>query len=461
MTEPPHLSRRALLGGALVGAAAVGLSSGAAGAADRSRANASPLTRVKKPDQPEGSDQIPQISNIVVVMMENHTYDSLLGMLPNGGGFTLGTNGQPTNSNPWPKNSVIAPPSKKAVLSSFPMPTPCQVDAHPYNTWEAGHTSYAGGKMDGFVKSQSGPVSMGYYDSSLMPFVNSLASTFPVCTRFFSSVMAQTYPNRRYLMAGTSNGLISDTLKSDVPANGTIFEVLNDNDIEWRNYYAGNVPSILIWTYLAGKPEIYNTTNVVAIDQFFSDAVAGNLPAFSMIDPNFGTSSEENPQDVQFGDQFLSQVVNAVMASPQWESTLLVWTYDEGGGYYDHVPPPKAPKPDSVAPILAPTDPPGDPFTRYGFRVPSGIVSPYAIPGYVSEVDHDFTSILKLVETKWNLPALTKRDAVADNLLDSVDFDSPPAFLTPPTLAAPIDPTLDDGCQESGPGTIPPPGYVT
>lgn len=113
-----------------------------------------------------------------------------------------------------------------------------------------------------------------------------------------------------------------------------------------------------------------------------------------------------------------------------------------------------------MAPILAPTDPSGDPFTRYGFRVPSGIVSPYAIPGYVSEVDHDFTSILKLIETKWNLPAFTYRDAAADNLLDSVDFDSPPAFLTPPTLAAPIDPTLDDGCQESGPGTIPPPGYV-
>ncbi len=391
--------------------------------------------------------------------MENHTYDSLLGMLPGGGGFTLDGAGQPTNSNPWPKKSVIAPPFKNAVLSSFPMPTPCQVDAHPYNTWEAGHTSYAGGKMDGFVKSQSGPVSMGYYDSTVMPFVNSLAETFPRCDQFFSSVMAQTYPNRRYFMAGTSLGLIADDLNVDVPPNGTIFEALNKYGISWKNYYSTD-PSALIWTYLAENPST-TKDRLVSIDNFFTDAAAGTLPAYSMVDPNFGTSSEENPQDVQFGDQFLAQVVNAVMASPQWASTLLVWTYDEGGGYYDHVPPPKAVKPDSVAPKLASTDPPGAVFNRYGFRVPSGIVSPFAKPDYVSSVVHDFTSILKLIETKWNLPALTYRDANAVNLLDSIDLVSEPAFLVPPTLATPIDPTLAEGCQTTGPGTIPPPSYVT
>jgi len=100
-------------------------------------------------------------------------------------------------------------------------------------------------------------------------------------------------------------------------------------------------------------------------------------------------------------------------------------------------------------------------FNRYGFRVPSGVVSPYARPNYVSSVVHDHTSILKLVETKWNLPALTERDAHADDLLDSVDLTSKPAFLTPPTLASPADPTVLDGCLTTGPGTIPPPGYVT
>jgi len=149
-------------------------------------------------------------------------------------------------------------------------------------------------------------------------------------------------------------------------------------------------------------------------------------------------------------------VINAVMSSPQWPGTLLVWTYDEGGGYYDHVPPPAAVSPDSVTSV--PYHPGA--FTRYGFRVPAGIVSPFARPDYVLGVVHDHTSILKLVETKWNLPALTRRDANADNLLDSVDLVNPPAFLTPPTLAAALDPTADDGCQSTGAGTFPPPSAV-
>lgn len=465
MSEPLYVSRRALLGGALAGAAAVGLSAGSAGASNRGgQSKVRTLSKkvgpgtLPNPSAPAGSDQLPQITTIVALMMENHTYDSVLGMLPGrGDGFTLGTDGQPTNSNPWPKKSAFAPPFKNAAVRAFPMPTPCQQDAHPYNTWDAGHESYSDGKMDGFVKSQSGPVAMGYYDQTVMPFVNSLATTFPVCDRFFSSVMAQTYPNRRYFMAGTSLGLITDTLNDDQPPNGTIFEALNTHGISWKNYYS-TLPSYLIWTYLANDPAV--TANAVNISEFFSDAAAGTLPAYSMVDPNFDTQSEENPQDVQFGDQFMSQVINAVMSSPQWPNTLLVWTYDEGGGYYDHVRPPRAVKPDAVPPALAPGDHPGS-FNRYGFRLPSGVVSPFARPNYVSSVVHDHTSILKLIETKWNLPALTYRDAAADNLLDSVDLVNPPAFLTPPTLAAALDPTLDDGCQSTGPGTIPPPSYVT
>ena len=408
--------------------------------------------------------------------MENHTYDSILGTLPvatvPNAGFTVGSNGRPTNSNPWPKDSVFPPPGKEAVLTAFPMTTACQLSipgpngkstAYPWNTWEAGKVSYADGRMDGFVKSQSGPVSMGYYDSSFLPFVYSLAETFPVCTNFFSSVMAQTYPNRRFFMAGTSLGMIADTLNTDRPPNGTIFEALNAHGISWKNYYS-NTPSILIWTYLYTDDVPNITENVVAIGEFFTDCANGTLPAYSMVDPNFEDSSEEDPQDVQNGDYFLSQVINAVMQSPQWPHTLLVWTYDEGGGYYDHVPPPRAVKPDDVPPMLTAGDRPGS-FDRYGFRVPSGIVSPYAIPGYASTVTHDFTSILKLIETKWNLPALTRRDAQADDLLDSVDITSAPAFLTPPTLAPAMNPgdplTSDAACEAIEPIPVPPPGYVT
>ena len=113
------------------------------------------------------------------------------------------------------------------------------------------------------------------------------------------------------------------------------------------------------------------------IDQFYVDAAAGNLPAYSLVEPNYDEQSEENPQDIQFGDQFVGKVVNAVMSSPNWPKTMLIWTYDEHGGYYDHVPPPAAIPPDDVPPALVAGDPPGG-FDRYGFRVPCAVVSPYA-----------------------------------------------------------------------------------
>jgi len=464
MDEPQPISRRAVLGGALVGAtafvttaASAGASAGAAPPRSRFRAKLRP-GMLPNPRAAAGTDQLPRITNIVVVMMENHSYDNVLGMLKGrGDGFAKNTHGVPLASNPWPETSAAIPPFKNAVVRAFPMPNPCQQAHYPFNTWDAYWTSYAGGKMDGFVKSPSGPVSMGYFTPSVMPFVNSLAATFPVCDRYFCSVGAQTYPNRRFLMAGTSLGLLIDTLPSDRPPNGTVFEALMAHAISWKNYYS-SLPSSLIWTYQAGVPGF--ASHLAKIGEFFSDASAGTLPSFSLVDPDFGKQSEENPQDVQYGDQFLSQVVNAVMSSPQWPGTLLVWCYDESGGYYDHVPPPKAVKPDNVAPITTAGDQ-EEGFTRLGFRVPAGVVSAYARPHYVSHVVHDHTSVLKLVETKWNLPTLTYRDSAADNLLDSVDLTRPPVFLTPPTLAAPIDPSKAAGCLATGPGTIPPTGSVT
>lgn len=448
-----RLSRRSFLGGAIAGAAALGLQSGRASAATSPSTKSRGPGSLPNPSAPPGTDQLPKITTIVTLMLENHTYDSILGMLHRrGNGFTLDSGGKPTNSNPWPEHSSTPPPFRDARVRAYSMPDPCQQNNHPFNTWNAGHISYAGGKMDGFVKSQSGPVAMGYYDRDRMPFVYSLAEKFPLCDNYFSSVMAQTYPNRRYFMAATSLGVITDTLNLDRPPNGTIFESLDAHGISWKNYYSSD-PSALIWLYLADVPGIL--PNLVKIDQFFDDAAAGTLPAYSMIDPNFNTQSEEDPQDVQFGDQFMAQVVDALMHSPQWPGILLVWTYDEGGGYYDHVPPPAAVKPDDIPPMLTSGDLPGG-FDRYGFRLPSGVVSPYARPDYVSKVVHDHTSILKLIETKWNLPALTYRDAAADDLLDSVDLESPPAFLTPPRLAPPPDPDAHDGCLTTGPGTIPP-----
>jgi phospholipase C len=173
------------------------------------------------------------------------------------------------------------------------------------------------------------------------------------------------------------------------------------------------------------------------IDQFFTDAKAGRLPAFTFLDPDYNTTSEETPQDVQVGERFVAKVVEALMHSPAWESTAFFLTYDEHGGYYDHVPPPRAIKPDNIAPIPVPGQPPLTPggYDRYGFRVPAVVVSPWARRHYVSNVVQDHTSITAFLEYKWNLPAMTFRDANAHPMTDYFDFTAP-AFAEPPKLAA-------------------------
>jgi len=209
-------------------------------------------------------------------------------------------------------------------------------------------------------------------------------------------------------------------------------------------------------------------------NRFVTDAAAGKLPSVSFVDANFDIQSEEDPQDIRRGERFAADIINAAMHGPAWEKTLVIWTFDEHGGYYDHVPPPRAIRPDNIPPdIHVPPDQPGA-YDRYGFRVPTVLISPYARRDYVSHVVHDHTSILKLIETKWNLPAMTYRDANADNLLDSFDFTGKPAFLEPPTLPAPAlttpavpltakattDAAAADRCTPGHPGTVPPPSAI-
>jgi phospholipase C len=255
-------------------------------------------------------------------------------------------------------------------------------------------------------------------------------------------------------MAGTAYGLISTDAKGILapsPANGTIFDQLNAHGIAWRDYYT-DLPSAGLFKSVVDA----DRAKLLPIAQFAADAAAGALPAVSFVEPNFGMASEENPQDIQTGEAFARQVIDATMHGPGWDKTVLIWTYDEHGGYYDHVPPPRAVKPDDIPPdIHVPPDLPGG-YDRYGFRVPAVVVSPFARRRYVSHVTHDHTSILKLIETKWNLPALTFRDANADNLLDTLDLHGRPVFRDPPVLAAAGASTRPSACSPGQPGTIPP-----
>jgi phospholipase C len=426
------------------------------------------------PALPVGTECLPEIRHIVVLMMENHSYDNYLGTLKRGDGLPADGSGAPTATNPSSDG--------RAVVAHRLDSTKQQVGV-PSQAWDPTHEQYGDGRNDGFIRSaerqigneQGDPsVAMGYWTESDLPFYHSLASTFPLADRWFSSCLGPTFPNRRFLVAGTAHGLTSDNISStfDYPANGTIFDHFAQHGISWANYHPtshirpvlGRLTSVhglrarrrvsrTVQRGTTGSPNAAKGAksflqftadayplgmlaylgHVRSIDRFLVDASNGTLPAVSIVDPDFHQSSEENPQDIQAGEAYAAQIIRAVMHGRDWLGTLLIWTYDEHGGYYDHVPPPEAPEPDDCPP----DDGGSWRYDRYGFRVPAVIVSPYARPEYVSHQIHDHTSILKLIETKWNLRPLTHRDAHADDLLDSVDFKGSPLFARPPTLRAP------------------------
>ena len=452
-------SRRGLLKAGLIAGAAVGAGGWRPGAQPSSASH--PATaHLRKPGSlpypnlRAGTDTIPKIKHIVVLMMENHSYDNRLGMLkrPGADGFLIGTDGKPTATNPYPNGDI---------QHAFRMPTTCQLNGHPAQDWLASHVQYASGHLDGFVKSGSGPVSMGYWQQADQPFYYSLANIFPIADRYFCSVLGQTFPNRRYMMSATSLGMVNDdiVLVDEYPKHGTIFDRLDHARVSWKNYYSSmSSTELYLPLFLRNVGR-----KVVKVKHFFTDAADGKLPAFSLVEPNFGTMSEENPQNVAAGEQFAAKVINAVMSGPGWAHTLLIWVYDEHGGYYAHVRPPRAIAPDNIAPKVPKGQWRYEGFTRLGFRVPFAIVSPWARPNYVSHHVFDHSSICALVEAKWNLPAMTFRDANANVMLDMLDL-SKPAFAKPPKLAEPLlttHPIKAARCDTTGPGKIPPPGSVT
>jgi phospholipase C len=417
-----HLTRRGLLkrGGSL-GAA---LTMSGLGNAIMSASAAAATTRVPgslpDPTRPAGTATAAMpFDHVVCVMMENHSFDNLLGALsrlgqPNADGLTFDRAGQATNSNPSSSGSTEP---------------------------------------------------MGYWTDWVLPFAYSLARTFCSANRWFCSAPCQTYPNRRFLMAGTAYGNITtdtQSLQDPPPPSGTIFDRLHAYGISWANYFTDLPQTGIIPTIIEKYP-----TNLAPIAKFLVDCAAGTLPSVSFVDPEFGVLSDigsplaslpqvatqpvvaevlqnangvggdqESPQDMYYGEAWAYRILHAVLQSPAWSRTLLIYTYDEHGGYYDHVPPPAAIAPDSIPPGLSPGDAPGG-YNLYGPRVPGIVVSPYSKPNGVTNVVHDHTSVLATIEAKWNLPAVTYRDANATTVMDFLDVKRA-AFLEPPTtLVAP------------------------
>jgi phospholipase C len=461
--DSPRFGRRTFLGGALAaGAAATGLGSTAASATSRQRyaaltpdgrapsgaAGLGPGGTLLKPNSlphpnlPAGTDTLPQIDHVVVLMMENHSFDDHFGRLGRGDGLTFSRNGTPLNYNPAPK------PGGDFILS-FPMPnTATPVDSQIGQDWNTSHLCWHHGTNMGFARN-CGPASMGHFTRDQLPFYYSLAEKFPIGDRYFCSVMAQTYPNRRFLIAGTALGDVSTDgsgiSHTDAP-NGTIFDRLTSYDITWKDYYP-DLPTAALFV-----PEYLNNLTdgrMAPINQFLTDAAAGQLPQFSLVDPYVNYSEESG--DISIGEAFAARIIGAVLESPNWSSTAMFLVYDEHGGWYDHVPPQRAVRPDDVPPeITVPPDQPGG-YDFTGFRVPCVVISPYAKRDFVSHVVHDHTSIAKFVETKWNLPAMTYRDANARDMYEFFDFGAArPPFADPPNLRPPLNPFVGPLPANSG-----------
>jgi phospholipase C len=444
------MSRRTFLGGSAAAAAALAVSRG--GTLATAPSWAGPVARRNRlvlppgsrpfPSKPEGIDTLPQVEHVVIYMQENHSFDNYFGLLGRGDGLTLGPGGLPTNTNPDSHGNPVP---------MFHMTSECDLTESASQTWNGTHLSWNHGAMDGFVTSANDATgSMGYWDKTDLPFYDALANTFVLCDRWFASAPCQTLPNRRFLQAGTSGGIVtSDPAElaafPNVP-NGCIWERFNDLGISWKDY-AIDLADILLFVdfYKA------NSKHIHPFDDFLLDAQTGSLPQVSIISPGHHDYSEENPGDLQLGEAYSSSIINALMHGPAWEKTVLLFMYDEHGGYYDHVPNPAAIAPDSIPPNTnVPPDEPGG-FDLYGMRVPAMVISPFAKKDYVSSVVHDHTSVLKFLETKFNIGALTLRDANADDLMDCFDFAGAP-FRDPPTLPEPGLPASGSTCSD-----VPPP----
>lgn len=395
-------------------------------------------------EHPLGRD-IP-INHFILLMQENRSFDHYFGMMPGVDGIQGGfTNPDATGTD----------------VAAFHTDEYCVED--PGHGWNASHEEYAGGTNEGFILANdpNGVRAMGYFDDSDLPFYWDFAQTFAMSDHHHCSLLGPTWVNRFYYLSGTSFGLISnDPIPTDrIPTDGdhVIFEQLDRAFVDYRVYYNG---APFVWI---GYPHVSfgrgSRNRVRPIDEFWEQLDRGELPPVVFIDPawNFaGTAGtdEHPPANPQHGQAWVREVVTRVMQSPIWADTAIIFTYDEHGGFFDHVPPPEVCPPGDFGPDLDPSDEPGD-FTRLGFRVPMVVASPYARTGYVSSRVTDHASVLRLLQAKFLLPAMTGRDANAWPLLDMFDFESPPNTVTAADLAdAPIDPDHVAACRAAFPPTL-------
>jgi len=427
-----ELSRRTFLSGAAAAAAlsACSPSTPTSSATTSSTAGApgsSAAAGTTAPTLPDPAKA--PFDTVVVLMMENRSFDHLLGWLP-------GANGKQTGLSYADQTG--------AAQASWPLGTDGQGCAYrdPAHDWESIAKQYNAGKVDGWL--QTAPVGdhfpIGYYTAEHVPVLGALAQNYTTFDNYFCSVQAATWPNRFYQLCATTDVDQSGFFPTEVAKRPSkielsIFDRLRDKGLTGGYYYWSEPMSLLF------QSQKYDDISYKQ-EQFFTDAKAGKLPNVTFIDPDYGSiaeflgvSNDYHPHgNIQSGEGYVADVYNALKASPQWDRMVFVLNFDEHGGFYDHVVPPTCiDDTDPGAPGMRPD------FKRLGFRVPAIAMGPFAPKKIDSSGPYEHCSILKMIEWRWDLEPMTARDANAKNLADALDFSTTrPAFDLAPFTAPPL-----------------------
>ena len=385
--------------------------------------------------------QLSAVNHIVVLMLENRSFDHMLGFLyadtgnvsPAGQPFE-GLTGQESNPgadgvavrvfkiDPADPNAYFMPgadpgegyqSTNSELFGTIVEPAPAIATNHGFVKDFAYTLGWETKEKRSIMPGTTASSIMGMFTRGMLPVLSSLARGYAVCDHWFASVPTETLPNRAFVCAGTSQGHMDDNTKSFTCPS--IFGLLTKNGIGWGIFGYDQQPLT--------RHNFSDTTNADdshfgLFTDFQATAARGTLPAYTFLEPSWSASgnSQHPNYNVAPGEQLIHDVYYALRNGPSWNDTLLIITYDEHGGCYDHVPPPLGARPpDTSAGEF------GFDFKRFGARVPAVLVSPliaagtvFRVPADAAALDH--TSILKTVETRWNLPALTARDAAASDL---------------------------------------------
>ena len=400
---------------------------------------------------PPPSAGLTSINHIIYMLQENESFDHYFGQL----NAYRQSQGLGADADVTPANASQLAYDHSTSFTPFHMNSMCVEELSSYwneshNDWNHSAPTTATPLMDGFANSAGGDSRnsnppgldingqrvMGYYDDNDLPYYYFMATQFAMSDRWFSPVMTNTPANRMYAMAGTSQGVVNKPLvQVNVP---TIFDELQKAGITWKNY----VPDYPNGSSLKPFPAFakYLGTNIVPVSQYFSDLTNGTLPQVAFIDRDSQNGLDEHPGpgvSVQQGAAYIKSIIDALMKSSAWQDSVFFFSYDEAGGFYDHVPPVQTVSPDGVLPMLGPNDicttttGPTCDFVYTGFRLPNFVVSPFAKAHYVDHTPIDTTAILKFIELRFQLQPLTKRDAAQPDISVFFDFAGKPN-LTPP-----------------------------